>query len=176
MEIFRLLHPRYIGIGAASTLLVLLVLLGIGLYQELNIVLTSDIYTLQNKLYTITLLYWYPLNQLSLISVATAALVSILVGIQAMLVSYIKQARGTVSIKRTSQGSIVSAVFVSLGMGCAACGSVIALSILSLFGIGLSASISQIMVDVFMITAVAILLYTNFKLYRQAQYPLACEI
>lgn len=176
MLIFRLLHPRYVVLGVISALLVLFVLLGIGLYQELQIVLTSEIYTLQNKLQTIALLYWHPLNQLSLISFVSAVAVSILVGIQAMLVGYIKQARGTVSIRRTSQGSIVSAVFVSLGMGCAACGSVILLSILSLFGIGLGAAISQIVVNLFMLVAVAILLYTNCKLYRQAQYPLACKI
>lgn len=176
MLIFRLLRPRYIFVGVISMLLVLLVLLGIGMYQELQIVLTSDIYTIQNKLYTVMLLYMNPLGQLSLISVVSAVVVSILVGIQAVLISYLKQARDEIHVIQSYRGSVISAIFVSLGMGCAACGSVIALSILSLFGIGLSASISQIMVDVFMITAVAILLYTNFKLYRQAQYPLACEI
>lgn len=170
----RLCTPRWISVVVAVTIVMVVIFLTVGLSHDFVAIWNLPFLSLKEQIVAILYLYLNPLNHMSVVSLMVAVGASFLTGIQVMLMLYIRHYRKQRITKSVSPVGFISAVFVSLGMGCAACGTVVLLSVLSVFGAGLGLSVASVIGDVLMSVAIGMLLYSNAKMYRQAKNPLVC--
>ncbi|MFW0870927.1 MAG: hypothetical protein ACKKL4_00475 [Patescibacteria group bacterium] len=178
MHIRSLVSLRAILLAITTALLVFFVLLSIGLYQHIWIIIVSDIFSGSTALYAILLLYLNPANNLTLASLFALSTVALLSAIQALLLYYIYRVRKEKMPITKSMGKrgIIPTLLVGLGMGCSACGSVVILSVLSVFGVSVGVATSTWLTYLLLFSAILILSYSNYRLYQQSKHPLACPI
>lgn len=149
------------------------------IWTDIVVILGSVFIKSFDKLYVIAGLYTHPLQYTPLSNYIMVLFISGLIGLQMVQYVYIratrKQAINGRKIPKTKT-TILSGVLTSLGMGCAACGSLVLISILSTFGVSLSVTLVSWLSTIFLSVAVGVLLFTNYKLYKQAKNPLVCNI
>jgi len=113
----------------------------------------------------------------SVVSATSTILVSILFGLTIVLfIHYVRIMRAiddVQSIGVTSLGGLISGFF---GIGCASCGSVLVLAILSQFGAGGLLLLLPFGGEEFGILAVALLGYSVFVLQKKIRGPRVCGI
>lgn len=103
---------------------------------------------------------------------------SLLFGINvSLLLYYIRQVREgiptTIEGGTTSIGGVLAAI---LGIGCAACGTFVATSLLSLFGATALLSLLPLGGQEFGLLAIGLLIYSVYKIYKKICGPKVCEI
>jgi len=117
-----------------------------------------------------------PLNHMYAFTFFVTLFVSGLTGMHVVLLPYIRKYRKEKISRKINPSGIVSTVFVSLGMGCASCGSIVLLTVLTSLGFGVSVWFASVISNILMSFAVLVLLCANYKLYKQAKNPLVCSI
>ena len=108
----------------------------------------------------------------ALVLLVTSVLFSINV---VMLVYYLKRVRGgsVAATGATSLGGLLSAIF---GIGCAACGSLIATSVLATLGAGGLITLLPLRGVEFGFIGIALLLYSISLIDKKLRAPLVCDI
>jgi hypothetical protein len=147
-------------------------------WQLISSLWFSDIGTLSQKLILTLTLYTSIGTNFTFLSATTTVLTSILFGVNiALLVYYIKKVQGgaktAFSGGATSMGGLLSGL---LGIGCAACGTFIATSILALFGVGALLGLLPLGGEEFGIVAVLLLGYSIYRIGKKINSPLVCEV
>ena len=179
MLIAKITTPKRMMFGLASSLGMFVFFMTIAIGSDIDAVLSNGLLNYFQKATVLAGLYVNPFNYMHVVNFVVMILVSLLVGIQVMLHRYIYQARKrVVSSERQSfkSSTYISGLFVSLGMGCAACGSLVLVSVFSALGLGVSIAMTMWVSNILMIAAFILLSYTNIKLYKQAKNPLVCPI
>jgi len=117
-------------------------------------------------------------SNFSLVSAIYTILIAILFGINiALLTYYIKRSRGGVrSIKGTGAAGIGGLVAGIFGIGCAACGTFIFTSALTLFGVGGILAYLPFGGEEFGFLGVGLLLYSLYTLTKKITDPLVCPV
>jgi|GEM_PF-5028197 len=161
------------------SLLSLVVFQTIAIGSDFSAVWGIQFLSVIEKLKATTSLYLNPLSYGHIFNWIVTIVASVLIGMQITLHLYIRKNRKAVMTQKTKSYTsvgFISGLFVSLGMGCAACGSLVLLSVFSALGMGLSASMTLWVGDVLLMMACILLIYTNIRLLRQARNPLVCVI
>jgi len=154
------------------------VVIGIQNWQLVSSLWLSDIGTFWQKLTLTLTLYASISTNFTFLSGSTTILTSILFGINiALLVYYIKKVQGGVKSVFSGGATSIGGLFSGLlGIGCAACGTFIATSILSLFGAGALFGLLPLGGEEFGILAVFLLGYSVYRILKKINSPLVCEV
>ena len=175
--ISALCTPKWIGIWLGVSLVVYVLFLTISLWEDIQRVLALPAFLpVVIKIWAIVMLYAHPLLHLSWLTLGAVITVAALTGCNVVLVLYIKNRRAQAPRGLALSSSTVSGLLVSLGMGCAACGSAVLVGVLGWVGVAVSASLVSWVTQVLLLLSVAVLLYSNYRLYQQAKNPLVCNI
>lgn len=143
----------------------------------ISLVIKSSV-TLLAKLQFIFSLYGSITTNFTLMSASYTVLIAFLFGIQAaLLLYYIKAVRlGSTQLRNvgaTSIGGLVSGVF---GIGCAACGTFILTSVLTLFGVGGLVAYLPFGGEEFGVIGVLLLVYSVYVILNKIDKPLVCPV
>ena len=128
------------------------------------------------KLSSIVLLYLQPGVYMSTSHTVTTVVLAVLAGVNIALIRHIQRYRRDIYRRQGATAGLVSTVLMFLGTGCAACGSMVLLSIGAMVGVGVGASVLPVIGELLMYLAIAILVHANYRLYRQATNPLVCRV
>ncbi|XKT74117.1 MAG: hypothetical protein ACJKTH_02020 [Patescibacteria group bacterium UBA2163] len=110
------------------------------------------------------------------ISASYTIAIAILLGLNIALLTYYirsRQSKGTGGSAALSIGGFVSGIF---GIGCAACGTFILTSLLSLFGVAGLLAFLPLGGEEFGFLAVGLLAYSVYMLTKKINEPLVCKI
>ncbi|MEK7638926.1 MAG: hypothetical protein AAB388_02060 [Patescibacteria group bacterium] len=141
-------------------------------------VLTRSTSSLGSKISLIAELYGSIVTNFTVFSAIYTVAISILIGLNgALLVYYIRRARigkrSEGKLHLTSVGALVSSV---LGIGCAACGSVILTTLFTSFGIGGLLVYLPLHGGEFALLGIALLLTSFYYLIQKINDPLVCDV
>lgn len=130
------------------------------------------------KIQFILSLYGSIATNFTLMSASYTVMIAILFGLQvALLWYYIKAVRlGSAQLRNvgaTSIGGLVSGIF---GIGCAACGSFILTSVLTLFGVSGLLAYLPFGGEEFGVIGVVLLVYSIYIILNKIDKPLVCPI
>ena len=145
-------------------------------YQLLQTVLGNPVLSLLEKSTFVVSLLGAIETNFTLVSALVLLLTSVLFSINVvMLLYYIRRVRGgsVVVTGATSLGGLVSSLF---GIGCAACGSLIATSVLATFGAGGLIMLLPLHGVEFGFIGIALLLYSISLIEKKINAPLVCDI
>ncbi len=178
-SVYRVLvRPWYafLAISVASTVAIAGVL--IPQYQLIKQILVSRTMVVPEKLVFVASILGSIETNFTVVSASILLITAVLFGINiAMLLYYIKRARaGIRSFGVTSAstfGGLISGVF---GIGCAACGSLIATSVLITFGAGGLITLLPLRGVEFGFVGVLLILYSIWLLAKKINTPLVCDI
>ncbi|MFT5280770.1 MAG: hypothetical protein ACI9AR_000204 [Flavobacteriaceae bacterium] len=113
----------------------------------------------------------------NVLSATYTILISLLVGVNiSAFVYYVRSRRDDSSVKKTTAvgvGGLISGVF---GIGCAACGTFILTSLLSVVGVAGVLAFLPLRGEEFGILAVLLLAYSLYSLRKKIKEPLVCEV
>ncbi len=128
-------QPRYFSLFTAIVFIVLTAALLLPNYTILVQILASEVVSVWSKMVFVLSLYGTITTNYTLFSAANLLSVAVLFGVNiTLLVYYIRRrqtAKGGVTAQVASVGGLVSSI---LGIGCAACGSVVLTALLGMFG------------------------------------------
>lgn len=145
-------------------------------YQLLQTVLGNPVLSLLEKSTFVVSLLGAIETNFTLISASVLLVTSILFGINVvMLFHYLRRVRGgsTAVTGATSFGGLVSAIF---GIGCAACGSLFATSVLATFGVEGLIMLLPLRGVEFGFIGIALLLYSISLIEKNLKVSLVCTI
>ena len=145
-------------------------------YQLLQIVLGNQVLSLLEKSTFVVSLLGAIETNFTLVSALVLLVTSVLFSINVMmLLYYIRLVRGgnVVATGATSIGGLVSALF---GIGCSACGSLIATSVLATLGLGGLITLLPLRGVEFGFIGIALLLYSISLIDKKLRAPLVCDI
>lgn len=127
--------PRYAILAGAAALVVLTLALMAPQWRLIATVLGSPSFPLSEKVLTIGSLYGTLRSNLSVLTAGSLVGSSVLFGVNSALVAYLiaRRRRGTGPGMAASLGGLVAG---SAGLGCAACGSLVLTTVLSVGGAG----------------------------------------
>ena len=140
-------------------------------------VVLSDSSTFTSKIRLILSMYGSIGTNFSKFSATYTSLVAILFGVNtAMMVYYIKKQqnvfKGTKVLLGTGLGGLISGF---LGIGCAACGTFVFTTLLSLIGVGAVTTFLPLGGKEFGIIAVGLLLFSIYRIDKKISAPLVCN-
>ena len=149
-----------------------------------NIKLIGEIITTESISFVDTLIFLWSLygsvtTNFTNISLTYTILISLLFGVQVMLLTHyvsrvrIKDSAKIGKIGITSIGGLVAGVF---GIGCAACGTFVLASMLTLFGATGVLAYLPFGGEEFGLLGVALLLYANYIILVKINEPLVCKV
>lgn len=149
-----------------------------------NIKLIGEIITTESISFVDTLVFLWSLygsvtTNFTSISLTYTILISLLFGVQVMLLThYVSRVKvkDTVKIGKigaTSLGGLIAGTF---GIGCAACGTFILTSALTLFGATGVLAYLPFGGEEFGFLGVALLLYANYLILEKINEPLVCKV
>lgn len=150
-----------------------------------NIKLIGDIITTESISFTDTLLFLWSLygsvaTNFTNFSLTYTILISLLFGVQIMLlthyVSKVRVKNNSVDLGKISATSIGGLIAGTFGIGCAACGTFILTSALTLFGATGVLAYLPFGGEEFGLLGVALLLYANYLILEKINEPLVCKI
>lgn len=170
-------QPRYLFLAITIAFVIVTAVLW---YQNWSIILTIMGFsstTLLMKLHFLLSLYPGILTNFSYWSAATLVLIAILFGVQsALLLFYIRRVQKVFrqGAWRTQGASGAALVAGAFGIGCAACGSLVATALLSSVGAGGALLLLPLHGAEFGFLGVAILLVSIYFLLKKVAAPLVC--
>lgn len=168
--IFR--KPLYLALASTSTLLVFFLVLwvsNINLFQ--NTILDPHFsFSIKTKILVALI------DNLSWLTITTTALLSILLGLNIAALTY--YFKNKISVFRAAHATtgIFGILFGILGLGCAACGSFILMTLLPFFGLGALLSILPLHGGEFGIIGVILLTISLYKTIREISKPTVCQL
>lgn len=170
--------PRYSFLAAVIALVVFTAAVWLPNLSLIGTVLTTSSATFFDKLSFLLSLYWAIGSNFTLFSAIYTVAIAILFGINlTLLIYYIRRVSGGVrGMKVTGAagiGGLVSGIF---GIGCAACGTFILTSVLTLFGATGFLALLPLQGEEFGILGVVLLMYSIYLLLKKIGDPLVCEI
>jgi hypothetical protein len=138
----------------------------------------SDSQTYVNKITFLFSLYGSVFSSHTLYSATVAVVIAVLSGVNvSLLVYYIRRAqKASTGMKRTSVTSLGGLIVGILGVGCAACGSVVVTALLALFGVGGLLFLLPFGGAEFGVLAIILLLTANYYLLKHIGNPLVCRV
>ena len=167
------------GYAVAALVISIVVFVGgvlIPHYQLLQTVLGNQTLSLFEKTTFIISLLGAIETNFMFVSASVLLVSSLLFGINVvMLVYHIRRVRGegVAAMGATSVGGFVSAIF---GIGCAACGSLIATSVLATLGAGGLITLLPLRGVEFGFIGIALLLYSIWLIGKKINAPLVCDM
>jgi hypothetical protein len=169
-------NARYTRLAALSAVVVFTLALWLPNFSFVMSYLTSAESAWQ-KLQFIWSFYGSVQTNHTLYSAAVSLLIAVLSGINiALLAYYTRRVRvATKGFKRLHAGSYVGLVIGFLGVGCAACGSVILTAILATIGVGGLLLALPFKGAELGIIALGILFWSNYYLAKKINDPLVCH-
>ena len=144
----------------------------------IGVVLFADTASAIEKVHFLFSLYGSIGTNFTLVSAASTFIIAVLFGINVtLLLYYIQVVRGATSnVRSTGVAGISGLVSGVLGIGCAACGTFVLTSVLTLFGAsGIIAYLPFGGVE-FGFIGIGLLLYSTYSLIRKINSPLVCRI
>ena len=171
----QLQHPRYLGLFFFSFLCVGFLLLSIVIWSDLRAVWRLPFLSLSETVQAMLSLYTHPLMHMTVATLVGMVVASFSGAINIVLLTYLRRERRAYSAKLVEGKSVMATILITLGMGCASCGSVVLLSLFSLFGLGLSAWTVYWLASLLLGLAIVLLSYSNIQLYRQISHPGVCD-
>ncbi len=167
-------HPSYLFLAISVALAITVLAIWLPNLSFLRHTAVSSNFSFTDKI----TIFWSSLGALktnfTLMSRIVTIVVAILSGINiALFVFYLKTRR---TIEKSMGTSVVGTLAGLLGVGCAACGSVI---ITSIFGIGATASFVGLFPfrgAEFGIIGIVLLLWANYSLTKKILAPLTCNM
>ena len=174
VAIFR--RPYYLILAAIIASFVFSVAVLLPSFQLLWIV--SQTASLGELLSLTVSLYGAISSNFTFVSASYTIVIALLFGMNVSLLTFYIQKmrtgiRGLRSTGLTGFGGLISG---SLGIGCAACGTFIFTSVLTLFGIGGVLAYLPFGGEEFGFLGVALLLYSIYSLTKKITHPLVCPI
>ncbi len=172
-----LLVPKLLGPCLGVATLVYLLFLTISLWSDMRTVFALPFISSGTKAWTVLVLYTHPLSHFSWNTLSAVLGVAILMGLHVALLLYVRSKRREVVAKLSfASSNAISFLLLSLGTGCAACGSALLVGVLGWMGIVASAGVVWWASQILLLLSIAILTYSNYQLYLQAKNPLVCKI
>jgi hypothetical protein len=132
---------------------------------------------LTDKLMFLLSFYGSIVTNFTVLSATSIILVSVLFGLTVSLfVYYVRMMRGVSdasAVGITGIGGLVSGFF---GIGCASCGSILALTLLGQFGAGSLLLLLPFGGEEFSLIAILLLGYSAYSLIKKIRAPIVCDI
>lgn len=174
-RVFR--HGRYVLVAIGVALTAFSVALLLPQWDTLGHVWGSRTADLKTKLSFFLSLYGTIESNFSIFSRSVLLVTVTLLGINmALLIFYIRRRQETTGGKTAQLASIGGVVSAALGIGCAACGSVILTTILGLSGAGGLLLLLPLHGAEFGLLGILLLLFSSGYLIRRINDPLVCPI
>lgn len=169
-------QPYYLILAAIVTGLVFSLAVLLPNFQLLWIV--SQTASLNELLLLLWSLYGAIFSNFTFTSASYTIVISVLFGMNVALLSFFiqKMRNGVSGLRSTGLTGIGGLISGSLGIGCAACGTFIFTSVLTLFGIGGVLTYLPFGGEEFGFLGVALLLYSNYSLTKKIANPFVCLI
>ena len=146
-------------------------------YSVLSTVILSPAIGLTSKLTFVGSLYAGITTNFTIFSATVVLMIAMLFGINsALLLFYIKNARGASKGRIASTTTFSGAVAAFLGIGCAACGSAVLLVVLQFFGVGFVTSMLPLHGAEFGLVGILMLLLVLRSLAKKISSPLVCSV
>lgn len=139
-------------------------------------VLTSDSVGWVDKFYFVVSIYGSIATNFTILSAVHVFLLAILFGLNVSLLVYyirkVKRVASTAKIHVANAGGLVSA---ALGIGCAACGSIILTTVLGMIGAGSLIAFLPFHGVEFGLLGILLLLWSTHYLIKHINNPLVCD-
>jgi hypothetical protein len=144
----------------------------------LSQMLSSDFFSLSDKIAFIFNLLGSLTTNFTLVSASYLILVSFIMGLNiALLVLYIKRRQlGPDNKMKTGWAGIGGTVSAILGIGCASCGSIIITSVLGIAGGGALVALLPFQGYEFGVIGLVLLTYSIYYLTKKINDPLVCKL
>lgn len=174
-QVFR--HVRYV-IGATGVAFVVLsAALLLPNTSAIAQVLSSDSVNLYVKLSFIISLYGSLATNFNIISALSLLITAVLFGVNIGLLTYYIRRRQVKSRNTTAHlASVGGMVSAALGIGCAACGSIVLSAILSMFGAGSLILLLPLHGVEFGLVGIILLCFSIYYLMKRINDPLVCGV
>ncbi len=171
------LHVRYIIGSIGVALAVLSVALLLPNKEVLWQVFSSSAVTLVVKLNLLLSLYGSLFTNYSFFSISSLVITAVLFGINvAFLAYYIRRRQQKAKNTSTHLASIGGLISAALGIGCAACGSIVLTAALGLFGSGGLILLLPLHGSEFGVLGIILLLWSINNLANRINDPLVCPL
>ncbi len=166
----------FLAVSVASTVAIAGVL--IPHYQLIKQILASQTMFVSEKLVFVASILGSIETNFTVVSAIVLLITAVLFGINiAILLYYIKQARGgSRSVGLTGASTFSGLVSGLFGIGCAACGSLIATSVLITFGASGLITLLPLRGVEFGFIGVLLILYSIWLLAKKINAPLVCDV
>jgi hypothetical protein len=140
--------------------------------------IVSQTASLSELLSLVGSLYGAITTNFTFISASYTIAIAVLFGVNVALLTYYiqKMRNGLTGLSITGLTGLGGLVSGSLGIGCAACGTFIFTSVLTLFGAGGVLAYLPLGGEEFGLLGVALLLYSIYSLTKKITHPLVCPI
>lgn len=170
-------RPAYITLTVLVTFIALTAVLWYQNWSLLFTILGSESSLLQ-KLHFFASLYGGLLTNFTIFGLIALLTTTLLFGVYLTLLTfYIRRAQVTMRSSARSHGTGVAGLVASvLGIGCAACGSLVLSSLAPLLGAGALLSIMPLHGGEFSLIGAGLLLYALWQLARKIDSPTVCDI
>lgn len=169
--------PAYSAMAVLVSVIVFTFAVLLPNFQLITVVFLSNASTIVEKGLLILSLTGSIQTNFTVLAAGTVLLVSVLFGLQvALLAYYVKRARSGIkvgTISASSLGGLVSGMF---GIGCAACGTFVLTSLLTLLGVSGLLVFLPFGGEEFGFIGVALLVYSIYILTNRIKDPMVCEI
>lgn len=166
----------YIVIGAITSWIVFTISVWLPNVQFVLDVLFRLSGTFFEKLTLLGSLYGGIETNFTLFSAIYTAIIALLLGLNVSLLVFLIRQRQKASLGSVSVAGIGGFVSGIFGVGCAACGSFVLASVLSLVGGGALLAALPLGGEEFGILGVLLLGYTTYTLLKKIHEPLVCEV
>lgn len=167
---------RWILGGLLAFVLLMGVLFTGLLYQDLVTIINLPFLSRGEQVVAVMSLYGSPLTHVNILTLVGMTTVSLLGAVNMLLILNLRlRKRGVIRRHLISKEHLWATVLVVAGMGCAACGSVVLLSLLSVIGLGVSVWFTHWISAFVLVLAIGVLGYANIKLYQQQCDGMVCQ-
>lgn len=175
MQWSRLFTFRYISLFIASSVTVWILFMTVSLYREWGIILESHL-SLVDTVHSMVGLYQDPLTHQNWWNLVAVLIIALLSATDMVLLSYVRRYQKEKIQTKRSATTLTAAALGMLGMGCAACGSLLLSVLLAYIGISASFLLVTYIGYGSLIFAILLLSYSVYRLYGHAKNPLVCPI
>jgi len=167
-------RPKYVGIASATAALVFSIAVWLPNYSLIFQIFASNSIVVSDKAGFLWGLYGSLATNFTAVSATYTVLISVLFGLNiALFTYYIKQRQGTIDGNASALGigGLVSGFF---GIGCAACGTFVLTSLLSVVGGAGALAFLPFGGEEFGVIGVGLLFYSLYKLAQMIEAPKVC--
>lgn len=169
--------PAYIFIAMSVAWLVFTFAVWLPNLRLISLILLSSTAPIIDKMRFLLSLYGSIGTNFSPVSASYTIAIAVLFGVNiALLVYYIRRVRGgKQGLRSTGALSIGGLISGTFGIGCAACGTFILTSVLTLFGVGGFLAYLPFGGEEFGFVGVGLLVYSIYRIMQKISKPLVCD-